>query len=123
MITLAIIFTVSCTSYILEDPYKAYKYNRITGELIALYPKDVKVVYDASLKALDELKIKKLAATSDNLEGRIEGITALGKKVVLILKTSGSNLTTVYIRVGDFGNLEYSAEIKKKIDEVIGITQ
>ncbi|MGB9667953.1 MAG: DUF3568 family protein [Thermosulfidibacteraceae bacterium] len=111
----------ACTSYIIEDPYKAYQYNKLTGELKAVYPYDVGKVYSASIKAIELLRIRKLSSISDNLEGKIEGETALGKRVTIVVKSTGTNASTVFIRVGNFGNLEYSLEIKKEIDEVLGV--
>lgn len=121
---LFLIFIISlagCTSYIIEDPYKTYQYNRLTGDLKVVYPYDVGKVYNASIKAIELLRIKRLSSISDNLEGKIEGETALGKRVAIEIKSMGTNASTLYIKVGDFGNLEYSLEIKKKIDEVLGI--
>jgi hypothetical protein len=69
----------------------------------------------ATEKAFKELKITKLSAASSDLEAEITGRSTTDKKITVISKTTGDNISSISIRIGTFGDKDMSETIFQKI--------
>jgi predicted transcriptional regulator len=71
----------------------------------------------ASLAAGDELKMKATEKYMDNLDQNrvIKGKTAEGKEFQISLEAQGKEATRVKVRIGTFGDEEYSKKIQEAI--------
>ena len=93
-----------------------YKY--VKGELKTVYNANFSRVWQATLNALKDLKIKIIEKRSDLVEGEIKAKTGTGKSVKISIKSNGK-ITKVSIRVGILGDMDYSLAIKYRIDAYI----
>jgi hypothetical protein len=69
----------------------------------------------ATEKAFKELKITKLSAASSDLESEVTGRSTTDKKITVISKTTGDNISSISIRIGTFGDKDMSETIFQKI--------
>jgi hypothetical protein len=69
----------------------------------------------ATEKAFKELKITKLSAAASDLEAEITGRSTTDKKITVISKTTGDNISSISIRIGTFGDKDMSETIFQKI--------
>ncbi len=95
-------------------------YRYVKGELQVTYKKDFASVWDATLKALKELKVRIVEESHDEVEGYLKGYTPLGKKVKIKAKTDG-RFTKLRIRVGFMGDKDYALAIKYRIDRILKV--
>ncbi len=93
----------------------ALGYRYVKGELKVTYNYSFEKVWDATQKALKDLELKVISKRWDMVEGIIEARTGLGKKVKIKAKSKGKT-TTLSIRVGTLGDVDYSLAIKYRID-------
>ena len=84
-------------------------------DLEATVQYDLRDVYEAALKALGQLEMPVLSKSKTALNAEIRSITALDKKVKIILKRSETDNTKVSIRIGTFGDEFHSRMIYDKI--------
>lgn len=87
----------------------------VKGDLEAVLEEDVTQVYEASLKALEELEIAATKKDKDALGAVIISRTAQDKKITIKLKATENDLTKLSIRVGVFGNRAQSQRIYDEI--------
>jgi hypothetical protein len=69
----------------------------------------------ATAKAFAELEIAPISTTSSELEAKIIGRTTTDKKVTVISKLTGENISSISIRVGTFGDKDISQGVFQKI--------
>jgi len=94
----------------------------IEGELQTTYAAPFNRTWDATLSALNDLEIKVYNTQKDATGGVIEATKADGTKVKLNLKPTGTDTTSVKIRIGIFGNEEASRIISRQISVRLGKT-
>jgi hypothetical protein len=86
------------------------------GELSGNFSRDVPAVYNASLTALNDLKIPVISSGQDALSANIVARDAQDKKVTISIKRAGET-TQVTIRVGFWGDQAKSQTIYDKIKD------
>jgi hypothetical protein len=87
----------------------------IRGDLEATLENDVEQVYEASLKALDQLKLAVVSKQQDALGAKIVSRNIEDKKIQINLKQNEGGVTKLTIRIGVFGNETQSRLIYDKI--------
>jgi hypothetical protein len=90
--------------------YKYYK-----GTLTVIYQAPIMKTWDATLKVLEEMKLKIDTKDHDRTSGKIVAVRADGKPVIISLAYISSRETEVVIRVGFFGDKNISMIIKEEI--------
>ena len=89
----------------------------IRGDLEATLENDVEQVYEASLKALDQLKLAVISKQQDALAAKIVSRNSEDKKIQVNLKQIEGSVTKLTIRIGVFGDETQSRLIYDKIRE------
>ncbi len=89
----------------------------VRGDLEAVESKKLDVVYEATLKAVDELELNVTKKTKDALSAVIVARDAQDKKITIKLSATTENTTKLSIRIGLFGNETKSRLIYQKIHE------
>jgi hypothetical protein len=89
----------------------------VRGELQTTYAASFNRTWEASLASLKDLGITVYNTQKDATEGDIEATKADGTKVKINLKPTGSDTTSVKIRVGIFGDEEVSRTISNQISK------
>lgn len=89
----------------------------IRGELRQAYAASMEKTWNASLAAVEELKMKPVEKSIDNLDQNreIKGKTDEGKDFQIALEALAKDITMVKVRIGVFGDEAYS----KRIQEII----
>lgn len=87
----------------------------VMGDLKAFESKDVETVYNAALKAMDELELSVTTKTKDALSAKIVGRDAQDKKVTIKISATGEGTTKISIRVGMVGSETKSQLIYEQI--------
>ena len=90
-----------------------YKY--VDGNLERDYLGPMPKVWEATVAALDDLKVTTDVQEKDYFGGLIKGIMYDGTKVTVKLKRESDSSTEVGVRVGLFGDREISETIHGKI--------
>jgi hypothetical protein len=89
----------------------------IAGELKQTYSTPMEKAWNASLAGVDELKMKPTEKYIDNLDQNrvIKGKTQDGKDFQISLEAMGKDVTLVKVRIGVFGDEEYSKKVQEAI--------
>jgi hypothetical protein len=89
----------------------------IAGELKQTYTTPMEKAWNASLAAVDELKMKPTEKYIDNLDQNrvIKGKTQDGKDFQISLEAMAKDVTLVKVRIGVFGDEEYSKKVQEAI--------
>ncbi len=89
----------------------------VGGELKQDYSAPLERAWNASLAAVDELKMKTTEKYMDNLDQNrvIKGKTEAGKDFQISLQAVAKDLTRVKVRIGTFGDEEYSKKVQEAI--------
>jgi len=87
----------------------------VRGDLQAEEHEPIDVVYEAALKALEDLELHVTSKSKDALVAEITTYDAQDKKIVVKLKASTDETTQLSIRVGVFGSETKSRLIYEKI--------
>ena len=90
-------------------------YYYIKGDLKRNYEAPMDKTWDATVKALEALKINVESKQHDALTGAINGKLADGKSLSVNLKRINESTTEVGVRIGTFGDRERSEAIHDKI--------
>lgn len=90
-------------------------YYYIKGDLKRNYEAPMDKTWDATVKALEALKINVESKQHDALTGVINGKLADGKSLSVNLKRINESTTEVGVRIGTFGDRERSEAIHDKI--------
>lgn len=90
-------------------------YYYIKGDLKRNYEAPLDKTWDATVKALEALKINVESKQHDALTGVINGKLADGKSLSVNLKRINESTTEVGVRIGTFGDRERSEAIHDKI--------
>ena len=86
-----------------------------TGDLETVVAKDITTVYQATLKAIEQLELKVGTKVKDALAAKIIARDAQDKKITIKLKSKSENATELNIRVGVFGDETKSTLIYEQI--------
>lgn len=89
----------------------------VRGDLQAVESESIDDVYDASLKALEELELRVTRKSKDALGAEIITYDAQDKKIRIKLKSVAEKTTELSIRIGVFGSETKSRLIYQKIRE------
>ncbi len=92
----------------------------VRGDLEATESEPIEVVYEASLKALEELDLQVTSKSKDGLVAQIVTFDAQDKKVKIKLKAATDTMTKLSIRIGVFGSETKSRLIYQKIRDNLG---
>lgn len=87
----------------------------VRGDLRATVDKNIAAVYDASLKAMDELELNIISKEKTALDAKIITRTSQDKKIQIILKRTEADTTKLSIRIGMFGDETQSRTIYDQI--------
>ena len=87
----------------------------VRGDLQATESESIDVVYEASLKALEELELHVTSKSKDALAAQITTFDAQDKKIKIKLKAATDRTTKLSIRIGTFGSETKSRLIYQKI--------
>jgi hypothetical protein len=87
----------------------------IRGDLESVESENIDTVYEAALKAAEDLELRIISKTKDALSATIIARDAQDKKVQIILRKSAENTTKLSIRIGTFGSETKSRLIYQKI--------
>ncbi len=89
----------------------------VAGELKQTYATPMEKAWDASLAAVDELKMKPAEKYIDNTDRNrvIKGKTEDGKDFQISLEAMAKDVTMVKVRIGVFGDEEYSRKVQEAI--------
>ena len=90
-------------------------YYYIKGDLRRNYEAPMDKTWDATVKALEALKINVESKQNDALTGVINGKLADGKSLSVTLKRISESTTEVGVRIGTFGDRQRSEAIHDKI--------
>jgi hypothetical protein len=88
----------------------------IRGDLEAVESEDLDTVYQAAVKALEELEIGIISKSKDALTATINARDAQDKKINITLKRTAEQTTKISIRIGTFGDETKSRLIYKQIN-------
>ena len=91
----------------------AYFY--IKGDLKRNYEAPMDKTWEASVQAVEELKLTTESSEHDAFTGAIKGKMADGKSFTINVKRLSDNMTEVGIRIGTFGDRARSEAIHDKI--------
>jgi len=88
----------------------------VRGDLEAVESHSLDNVYEATLKALEELELNVISKSKDALTATVNARDAQDKKVKITLKKTAEQSTKISIRIGTFGDETKSRLIYQKID-------
>jgi hypothetical protein len=87
----------------------------VRGDLQTAESEPIDVVYDACLKALEQLELPVTSKSKDALVAEITSFDAQDKKIKIKLKAQTDETTKLSIRIGTFGSETKSRMIYQKI--------
>lgn len=87
----------------------------VRGDLQAVESEGIDAVYEATLKAMNELELLPTRKTKDALGAEIVTYDAQDKKIMIKLKSAAEGTTKISIRIGVFGSETESRLIYQKI--------
>jgi hypothetical protein len=94
-------------------------YYYVKGDLQRNYEAPMDKTWEATIKAVEALKLSVESQKHDALTGVIKGKMADEKSFEINLKRIGDNLTEVGVRIGTFGDRERSEAIHNKIHSML----
>ena len=88
----------------------------VRGDLEAVESHSLDRVYEATVKALDELELNVISKSKDALSATINARDAQDKKIKIMLKKTAEQTTKISVRIGTFGDETKSRLIYQKIN-------
>ena len=92
----------------------------VRGDLESVESENIDAVYEAALKALQELELLPTQKSKDALGAEIIAYDAQDKKITIRLKSMADGTTKLSIRIGVFGSETKSRLIYQKIRDNLG---
>lgn len=89
----------------------------VKGDLETVESKSLDLVYEATLKAMEELELRIISKTKDSLSAEVNVRDAQDKKITIKLKAASEETTELSVRIGTFGDETKSRLIYRKIRE------
>jgi hypothetical protein len=90
-------------------------YRWYSGKLTFTTDNGITECHDATLAAFRDLGITVVSDRTDKLAGKIHGQTAVGEDVKVDLEPQGTNVTSIDVRVGFWGNRTQSTRVADAI--------
>jgi len=87
----------------------------VRGEIEAYFDSDVQTVYDATAKAVNDLKLLAVEQSHDALSGRVVARNSEDQKITIRIDGSSRSAVQVKIRVGFWGDEAQSRVILDRI--------
>lgn len=87
------------------------------GALYAVYDKDLNSVYEASVKALEQLEIDVAEKNKDVFYAKVVGKVADGKTITIRMEPAADKVTELRINASTLGNEERSRAVYAKIQQ------
>jgi hypothetical protein len=87
----------------------------VRGDLESVEPKNINTVYQATLKAMEQLELNVSNKTKDSLSAEIVARDSQDKKVTVKLGATAEGATKLSIRIGIFGSETKSRLIYEQI--------
>jgi hypothetical protein len=87
----------------------------VRGDLESTEPKNIEVVYSASLQAAEQLELSIISKSKDALSATITARDAQDKKIQIKMTSNSEQTTKLSIRVGTFGSEAKSQQIYQRI--------
>jgi len=89
------------------------------GKLYAVAGQNLNSVYDATVKALDQLEVEVLETSKDVFYAKVVGKIADGKTIMIRMEPGEGNITNISIKASKFlsGNEERARAIYEKIKQ------
>lgn len=92
----------------------------IEGNLKTRMKADPRAIEKATLKAFEDLDIRKVSSGSSSIEAEIFGRSAEDSSVAVRVKAEGNDESSVSIRIGTFGDQAFSLKIYDGINKHLG---
>ncbi len=89
------------------------------GSLKSVEPTGIDKVYDATLKAMEELKLAVLQKSVDSMSGEIVARDVADKKITISLSATTDGMTKLSIKVGMLGDEPKSRLIYEQIKKMM----
>jgi hypothetical protein len=96
-------------------------YKWMEGTMEKDYPRPMQEVWNASLAACKDMKLKTSSEQYGALEARIEAVAPPDTNVKIQLVARPNNITTLKVRFGLMGNVDYSAYFHRRVLQHLGI--
>jgi ABC-type glycerol-3-phosphate transport system substrate-binding protein len=96
-------------------------YKWVEGTMEKDYPRPMQVTYDAALEAAEKMNLKVTSTNYTPTESRIDAVTQDNTAVVVQLIARPNEITTVKIRFGMMGNVDWSAYYHRQIMKILRI--
>jgi hypothetical protein len=123
-VLLALLFTAGCVETVMlglgaSAALGTYKW--IEGTMEKDYPRPMRETYNAALAAANTLKLKVANQQYGPLESRIDAMAPDNTNVTVQLIERPNQITTVKVRFGMLGNVDYSAYYHRQIMRNLGM--
>ena len=96
-------------------------YKWVEGTMEKDYPRPMQATYDAAMEAAQRLNLKVTSTNYTPTESRIDAVTQDNTQVVVQLVARPNEITTVKIRFGMMGNVDWSAYYHRQIMKILRI--
>jgi hypothetical protein len=119
-----LLFTTSCVPMLLVGAGGAAAigtYKWIEGTMEKDYPRPIQEVWNASLKACGDLKLKISSQQYGPLESKIEAVQPPDTTVKIQLIARPNQITTLKVRFGLMGNQDASAFFNRRVMHHLGL--
>lgn len=120
---LALVFLTGCAAALLGVGagvgIGAYKY--IEGNLVRYYPLTYARAWNATNKALANLRISVSDSLNEGTRGTIHAVRKDGVKLTIRLKEKGLKVTSISVRVGLLGDRKAAERVHDEIAAVVGL--
>ena len=110
-----LVCVAGCTTVHPREPVGSVTYSYVSRRLSWTYPGTLVEVWQATLKALQELDLRVQSKSLDGLGGEIEAIRADQTTVAVELRPVSDRTTDVSVRIGTLGDYEQSKTIHEAI--------
>jgi len=120
----ALLLSAGCVETVLLSAGAAAalgSYKWIEGTMEKDYPRPMQDCYNACLAACKNLNLKIASQAYNPLESRIEAAQPDGTAVKIHLISRPNNITTVKVRFGMMGNLDYSGYFHRRVMHNLGL--
>ena len=108
---------VGCKSSVVTPDGTDVSYRKGEGVMRAVLEGTMPEVTNAPLATLEALELVGIDSMVDKLKGKITARMAVGTKVTVNLKGTGSDSTSIKIKVGKLGDRSVSMQILRNIEK------
>jgi hypothetical protein len=89
----------------------------VDGKLQTRMKADPRTIEKASVKAFEVMKIRKVSSSSSAADAEVIGRTVEDKKVAISVNAEENDESSVFIRVGTFGDQAFSLKVYDEINK------